>query len=596
MLTLAVVSLGLGLGAGPAAAQLPELQLPVRLPQPEETVNKLVEPVQQVVHSPLPAPVEQVVQDSPVAPLRETVRGVVGSPGSGLPSGNLPGGGLLGGGGSGGGNLPGGGLLPGGVLSGGGSGGGSSGGSTRSISSSGGGNSPDPGGPGASTASPVADGGGVGTRAFRRGGRREGRDGGGDRGDRRANRIVGLRMAGGGSGSGSGAAAAPAQEAPAGADRPAANGEPTQDGGSIVRTVTDIVEVVPGAVWTSLGLLTLLALMFLGRAVVERRRSRALRRERERLLRDMGLLERVLLPRVPERMGDLAVSVAYRPAAGPAAGGDFYDVFELSDGRVGLFVGDVSGHGREALDCTSALRPALRGHLEAGLSPRAALESAGRAAGIDPTGRFTTAIVAVHDPTSGTLRYAQAGHPPPVLVGPGAHEPVIVASSPPIGVGLRTGLRQTTVPLPRGSSACFMTDGLLEARAGTALLGREWLESVVSAFGPLDSAEALLDRVFEAADVASDDMTACLVRAVDGPSAEGPRVEELELDQDSVGAPAPGRFLEACGVPAEAVEDVLADARRMAVQGGKALLTVTIEDGEASVRVTAPTREALATT
>jgi hypothetical protein len=584
-LTLAVASLGLG--AGPAAAQLPELPLPVPLPQPLETVNKLVEPVQQVVHSPLPTPVEQVVQDSPVAPLRETVRGAVGSPGSGLPSGNIPGGGLLPGGGSGGGGS-----------GGGGSGGGSSGGgSLRNGSPSNSGNSSDSRGPAASPESRVAERGrgGVGARAFRRGGPGEGRAGGADGGGRRANRIS--RMAGGGSGSGG--AGDPGQERPAGTDRTPPNREATQageDDGSIVRTVTDIVEVVPGAVWTSLGLLILLVLMFLGRAVVERRRGRELRRERERLLRDMGLLERLLLPRVPERMGDLAVSVAYRPAAGPAAGGDFYDVFELSDGRVGLFVGDVSGHGREALDCTSALRPALRGHLEAGLSPRAALDSAGRAAGIDPSGRFTTAVVAVHDPASGTLTYAQAGHPPPVLVGPGAHDPVIVASSPPIGVGLSTGLRQTTVPLPRGSSACFVTDGLLEARTGDMLLGREWLESVVSAFGPLDSAEALLDRVFEAADVASDDMTACLVRAVDGPSTAGPRVEELELDTDGVGAPAPGRFLEACGVPADAVEDVLADARRLTVQGGKALLTVTIDGGDASVRVTAPTREALATT
>jgi Stage II sporulation protein E (SpoIIE) len=577
-LTLAVASLGLG--AGPAAAQLPELPLPLPLPKPQETVDKLVEPVQQVVHSPLPAPVEQVVQDSPVAPLRETVRGAVGSPGSGLPSGNSPGGGVLPGGGS--------------------SGGGSSGGgSLRNGSPSSGGNPSDSRGPAASPESPTAEGGrgGVGARAFRRGGPGEGRAGGADGGGRRANRIVGPRMAGGGSGSGG--AGDPGQERPARAERTSRNREGTQageDDGSIVRTVTDIVEVVPGAVWTSLGLLTLLVLMFLGRAVVERRRGRELRRERERLLRDMGLLERVLLPRVPERMGDLAVSVAYRPAAGPAAGGDFYDVFELSDGRVGLFVGDVSGHGREALDCTSALRPALRGHLEAGLSPRAALDSAGRAAGIDPSGMFTTAVVAVHDPASGTLTYAQAGHPPPVLVGPGAHDPVIVASSPPIGVGLSTGLRQTTVPLPRGSSACFVTDGLLEARTGDMLLGREWLESVVSAFGPLDSAEALLDRVFEAADIASDDMTACLVHAVDGPSTAGVRVEELELDTDGVGAPAPGRFLEACGVPAATVEDVLADARRLAMQSGKALLTVTIDGGDAAVRVTAPTRGALATT
>jgi hypothetical protein len=83
---------------------------------------------------------------------------------------------------------------------------------------------------------------------------------------------------------------------------------------------------------------------------------------------------------------------------------------------------------------------------------------------------------------------------------------------------------------------------------------------------------------------------------VDGPSAAGPRIEELELTQDSVGAAAPGRFLEACGVPAEAVEDILGDARRLAKEAGKALLTVTIDGDEASVKVTAPTREALATT
>ena len=530
----------------------------------------LVEPVQELAHAPLPAPLEQVVQDSPVAPVRETLRGVVGSPGTGLPGGGLPGGSEQQRGG------------------------------TNPSGSAGAAGTP----AAAATPSPAAE---VG-RPVRRsmGGSRAGEGRGAiDRGLRRADDSGGSRTtpgrgasddrdsARGAEGQGTGAAAAPAREDGATARRRAPGDD---DNGSIGRTVTDIVEVIPRAIWAALGLITLLALVFLGRAVVERRRARALRSERERLLRDMSLLERVLRPRVPERMGDLAVSVAYRPAAGPAAGGDFYDVFELPGGRVGLFVGDVSGHGREALESTSALRPTLRGHLEAGVSPRVALESAGRAAGVDPRGRFTTAVVAVHDPASGTLTYAQAGHPPPVLVGPGAYEPVVVASSPPIGVGLRTGTRQTTVPMPRGAAACFFTDGLLEARSGDALLGHEWLASVIAALGPLDSAEVLLERVLEAADLAADDMTACLVRAVDGPSAAGPRFEQLELVAADVGAPAPRRFLRACGVPAEAVEEVLAEARSVALQAGKALLTVTIDGGEASVTVTAATREALATT
>jgi hypothetical protein len=585
----------LGLAGGTAAAQLPELSRTDPLPLPDDPVRQLVEPVrqldepvgqlveplQQIVQAPLPSPLEEVVQDSPVAPLREEVREVVGSPGSGAPGGGLPGIGRPGGGSSDRGNPSGSDTGTGPVAVPASQASPGAGGAGSAPSSRGGSGGGDAGGGSTSTR---AGGDGRATRASGPDGPRSGVDGRGRDPD----------STGGGTGDAPDSAPDDAPDAQRTDGRDASSAQ--DDDGPIARTVERIVEVVPGVVWVALGALSLLALALFARSHADRRRARALRRERERLLRDMGLLERVLLPRVPERMGDLAVSVAYRPAAGPAAGGDFYDVFELSGGRVGLFLGDVSGHGREALESTNALRPALRGHLEAGLSPRAALEAAGRAAGIDPAGRFTTAVVAVHDPTAGTLTYAHAGHPPPVLVGPGAHEPVIVASSPPIGVGLRTGMRQTTVPLPRGSSACFVTDGLLEARSGSTLLGREWLESFVAAFGPLDSAEALLDRVLEAADVASDDMTACLVRAVDGPSAAGPRVEELELDPDGVGAPAPGRFLEACGVPAEAVEDVLADARRMAAQGGKALLTVTIEGGEASVRVTAPTREALATT
>jgi hypothetical protein len=595
LVALACMLTAVGLAGGTAGAQLPELsrtdpvldepvrqlghqvgQLDEPVRQLAEPVRQLVEPLQQIVQEPLPSPLEEVVQESPVAPVREEVREVVGRPGSGLPGGGLTGD-----------RLPGTGQ-PGGE---------SSGRGNPSASDAGAGSpavpalQASPGAGGAGSAPPSRGGSGIGDAEEASGGARSGGDG-------RASRTSGADGRGRDAASaGTGSVDAP-DSGPA-AERTAGRGDASsaqEDSGPIARTVERIVEVVPGVVWVALGALSLLALALFARSHADRRRARALRRERERLIRDMGLLERVLLPQVPERMGDLAVSVAYRPAAGPAAGGDFYDVFELPGGRVGLFVGDVSGHGREALECTSALRPALRGHLEAGLSPSAALEAAGRVAGIDSSGRFTTAVVAVHDPASGTLTYAHAGHPPPVLVGPGAHEPVIVGSSPPIGVGLPTGTRQTTVPLPRGSSACFVTDGLLEARSGDALLGIEWLERVVAAFGPLDSAEALLDRVLEAADQTSDDMTACLIRAVDGPSAAGPRIEELELTQDSVGAAAPGRFLEACGVPAEAVEDILGDARRLAKEAGKALLTVTIDGDEASVKVTAPTREALATT
>ncbi len=154
---------------------------------------------------------------------------------------------------------------------------------------------------------------------------------------------------------------------------------PQKDDGGIPHTLEKVVEVVPTPIRWIIGLLAALAIVLFGRGQLISRRARDLKDQREQLLQDVGLLQEALLPEIPQKLGDLETSVAYRPADGPAAGGDFYDAFPLDDERVAIIVGDVSGHGRGALARTALMRYTLRAYLDAGLEPRRALKVAGRA-------------------------------------------------------------------------------------------------------------------------------------------------------------------------------------------------------------------------
>ena len=277
-------------------------------------------------------------------------------------------------------------------------------------------------------------------------------------------------------------------------------------------------------------------------------RNRSLDRQRRDLLQEVGLLQSALLPPVPDRVGGLRTSVAYRPADGPGAGGDFYDVLPLPGGRVGFILGDVSGHGRGALARTAFMRYTLRAYLEAGLEPRVALQVAGRVIDENLGGDFATVLLAVHDPETGSLTYATAGHPAPLVVGPQPHDPVTAGSSPPIGVGVRTGLRQTTVPLVSGSVAAMFTDGLLEARTEGGLLGRDRLAELLEELGDDATARGLVESVNKEARVMSDDIAAVVIQPTNAATAGLFRTEQLELTSRELDSEIAERFLEACGV------------------------------------------------
>jgi len=454
-------------------------------------------------------------------------------------------------------------------------------GSGNASNGGGGGSSSDP------SASGLRQNGGSGDRGDGRSGDRSergdrgGRDGGaGGRGDdrdgRRGERGSDRARDGGAAGGG---LVADGSNDGVGADPASASTDEDEGGSGVTRTLERVVEVVPLPIKIALILLTLLAAGFFGRSHMHARRAGRLSAQREELLQDVGLLQQALLPEIPEKLGELATSVAYRPADGPAAGGDFYDAFLLDEERVAFIVGDVSGHGRSALARTALMRYTLRAYLDAGLEPRRALKVAGKALDDDLGGDFATVVLAIHDPARATLTYASAGHPPPLVTGSGAFDPVTALSSPPIGAGLPTGQRQTTLHMPSDAIACFFTDGLVEAKHGGDLVGRDKLASMLEDLGPHATAHGVIDAVAFYADETPDDMATCVIRPDEAGAVDHvpDRVEEVELTALDLQGDRVARFLAACQVPADESADALASVEASVGEFGAALLRVRID-------------------
>jgi serine phosphatase RsbU (regulator of sigma subunit) len=360
-------------------------------------------------------------------------------------------------------------------------------------------------------------------------------------------------------------------------------------GGSspLVRTITTIVDVVPTPVRLLIAGLLALALALAARSYLAALRARRLERQRAQLLEDVGLLQAALLPSPPARLGPVGTSVAYRPAEGPGAGGDFYDVFALEDGQLAVIVGDVSGHGRHALPHTALLRFTLRAYLEAGLSPRDAVQTAGAVLERQLGGLFATVVLATYNPRERILVYSCAGHPPPVVIGahpgPASVAPLTVCASPPIGVGVRTGTRQTVVSVPGRSQICFYTDGLTESRVGAELFGVERLVDTLIELGADATAPAILDSVVQHADARPDDMAACLLRIEGGDDPPSVLSEELELDGEEIAGERAERLLLACGVERGELAEVIRSARAAAGRNGTVVLELHRTDGPPQV-------------
>ena len=337
--------------------------------------------------------------------------------------------------------------------------------------------------------------------------------------------------------------------------------------------VTDVVEAIPRPLLAALGALALLGLLMAVRSALNAVRARRLRNERRELHADVGALQRALLPAVPERIGDVALSAAWRPAEGPAAGGDFHDVFPLQNGRVGVIVGDVSGHGREALAPTALVHYTVRAYLETGLAPRTALTLTDEVIGEKLGDRFATVIAAVFEPADSTLTFATAGHPVPLVLGGERDHAVAALTPPPIGLGPRSGGRQTRLSIGPGGGLCFFTDGLIEARRGQGgLLGREGLAEILGELDGSHDANEVLDCLAERA-ASNDDMTACLLHPLRA-RGDGEVLEELEIPRALEHPRGFAELLAECGLDPQEAQRAIEASRSWSATAPPALLRV----------------------
>jgi GAF domain-containing protein len=228
-------------------------------------------------------------------------------------------------------------------------------------------------------------------------------------------------------------------------------------------------------------------------------------------LRDVAArLQRAILPGDLPVLAGWEMAASYLQAGDSDAGGDFYDVTALDDGRLVLFVGDVMGRGVTAAAAMAQMRAAIRALVAVDPDPRTVLLALDRLFDHYDFHQLVTMVYAVADPQRGEVVVANAGHPPPVMRRADGRVEV-VAGEPGLLLGAGGGDRETiTVPYEPGDLLLAYTDGLVERRDEDIERGVRRLSEASAASGTDDLFTWLADVVTAVRDTRRDDDVAVL--------------------------------------------------------------------------------------
>jgi sigma-B regulation protein RsbU (phosphoserine phosphatase) len=201
-------------------------------------------------------------------------------------------------------------------------------------------------------------------------------------------------------------------------------------------------------------------------------------------------------------------------------GGDFYDYFEIGNGRFAFFIGDVCGKGIPAAIFMASSRSTIRSQVLANPHPASVLPLANRLIGLDAKNKlFVTVFYGVYDVDTHILRYTNAGHVPAFLFRPSTGRCAsLYNANLPLGIFLEGTFLDAEFQLEKDDVVVLYTDGITEAlNANEVLFGAERLVEIILKYGtrsPQELLEIILERVkeFSEGQEQRDDITVMIVK------------------------------------------------------------------------------------
>jgi len=201
---------------------------------------------------------------------------------------------------------------------------------------------------------------------------------------------------------------------------------------------------------------------------------------------------------LPRNIPGIDFGYIYRSATEAAkVGGDFYDVFEIEHGKVGIIIGDVSGKGIEAAALTTVVRNTIKAHAYEGGTPAIVMSKTNDTVTKTSSPHdFVTVFFGILDTKTGRLSYCSAGHPPAIIKRKGGGVDLLAKHSPMIGAFTKMHYRSGKESLNKGDILIAYTDGLIEARNNGGFFGEGGLIDFVVSL-EATPAEKITQAIFE---------------------------------------------------------------------------------------------------